>query len=246
MRFLSMDSPTTACKNALAAGSRRLRLRNLIDRYGTQEYFDTIKLQFGFTRRGAVRKLNQWLDGLGPPIAVKILNGVELEYGDLKSSSFIHLWKVLQEFRRNRISEEYTFAQLQASPWIRPEWVPELMTAARLHPPRTHLVSDPQEVPDNSAEPVCEPRFRWEPMTRPQLFLRLNEGQIYEILGESVVASFMIDGQKVDRWAAQEGGGWHGMRDLPCQPQTAKPNLRPKLLSISSAGKLCRRLTSLK
>ena len=31
--------PTTACKNAVAAGSRRLRLRNLIDRYGAQEYF---------------------------------------------------------------------------------------------------------------------------------------------------------------------------------------------------------------
>src|SRR5450759_2300657 len=56
--------PTTACKSAVAAGSRRLKLRNLIDRYGAQEYFDTLKLQFGFTFRGAVRKLPQWLDGL--------------------------------------------------------------------------------------------------------------------------------------------------------------------------------------
>src|ERR1700677_2389963 len=29
--------PTTVCKNAVVAGARRLRLRNLIDRYGTQE-----------------------------------------------------------------------------------------------------------------------------------------------------------------------------------------------------------------
>ncbi|HUS04896.1 MAG TPA: hypothetical protein VMZ52_01270 [Bryobacteraceae bacterium] len=47
--------PTTTCKNAVAAGARRLKLRNLIDRYGAQEYFDTLKLQFGFTFRGAVR-----------------------------------------------------------------------------------------------------------------------------------------------------------------------------------------------
>jgi len=80
--------PTTACKKAFAAGVRRLNLRNLIDRYGTQEYFDTLKLQFGFTLRGAVRRLPEWLDGLGPPIAVKILTGVECEYGDLKSRSF--------------------------------------------------------------------------------------------------------------------------------------------------------------
>src|ERR1017187_8201394 len=60
--------PTSACKKAMAAGARRLKLRNLIDHYGAQEYFDTLKLQFGFTLRGAVRKLPQWLDGLGLPI----------------------------------------------------------------------------------------------------------------------------------------------------------------------------------
>jgi hypothetical protein len=230
--------PTTACKNALAAGSRRLKLRNLIDRYGAQEYFDTLKLQFGFTHRGAVRKLPQWLDGLGIPIAVKILTGVELEYGDLSSSAFTDLWKALQEFRRNRISEAYTSVLLQASPWIRPEWTAELMTAAKLRLPRPQSPSDSPESLDHSNEAVCELHLRWEYPSKPQLSLRLNEEQIYEILGESDVALFTIDGQKVDRWTAQEGGGWRGMRELPCQPQGAKPNLRPKRLSISSGGTL--------
>jgi hypothetical protein len=230
--------PTTACKNAFAAGSRRLRLRNLIDRYGAQEYFDTLKLQFGFTRRGSVRKLPQWLDGLGLPIAVKILTGVELEYGDLRSSSFTDLWKALQDFRHNRISEECTSLLLQASPWIRPEWTPDLMAAAKLRTPRPQTPSDAPEALDHLNEAVCEMHLRWEYPSKPQLFLRLNEELIYEILGESDAALFTIDGQKVDRWKAQDGGGWYGMRELPCQPQGAKPNLRPRLLSISSEGKL--------
>jgi hypothetical protein len=137
-RFLSPlfvgGQPTTACKMALAAGAGRLKLRNLIDRYGAQEYFDTLKLQFGFTRRGAARRLPEWLDGLGLPIAVRVLTGVELEFGDLRSSSFNVLWKALDDFRRSRISVEEISALLQTSPWIRPQWAPELIRAASFAP----------------------------------------------------------------------------------------------------------------
>jgi len=229
--------PTTACKSAVAAGARRLNLRNLIDRYGTQEYFDTLKLQFGFTLRGAVRRLPEWLDGLGLPIAVKILVGVEPEYGDLKSSSFTELWKTLQDFRRSRVSEEHTSAMLQASPWIRPQWTPELLRAAKLRPNRTLSASTITETFDHPSEPMCESILEWEYPSKPRLVLRLNdEEKISQILGESDSATFAIDGRIVDRWVAQEEGGWRGKRELPCQPEGAKPNLRPKLLSISSAG----------
>jgi hypothetical protein len=230
--------PTSACKKAMAAGARRLKLRNLIDHYGAQEYFDTLKLQFGFTLRGAVRKLPQWLDGLGLPIAVRILTGGEPEYGDLKSSSFTDLWKALQDFRRSRVSVEYTSKLLQESPWIRPEWTPELMRAAKLRPPRLQTPSDVQEVLGRSSEAICEMLLRWEYPLKPELFLQLNEEHIYEILGEGETAVFAIDGRVVDRWTAQESGEWRGKRVLPCQPPGAKTNLRPKLLSISSEGKL--------
>jgi hypothetical protein len=227
--------PTTACKKAMAAGARRLNLRNLIDRYGAQEYFDTLKLQFGFTRSGAYRKLPEWLYAL-PPIAVRILTGAEPEYQDLRSGTFTSLWAVLQDFRHDRVSGEYTSAILQESPWIRPEWAPELMTAAKLRPTRPPALSDVQEILDHSNERACEMLLRWEYPSRPRLSLRLNEERIYEVLGESDTAIFAIDGRVVDRWTAQEGGGWRGRRELPCQPPDAKDNLRPKLLSISSAG----------
>ena len=222
----------------MAAGARRLELRNLIDRYGAQEYFDTLKLQFGFTRRGASRKLADWLDGLGLPIAVRILTGVESECGDLISSSFGVLWKALYDFRRRRVSLEEISALLQASPWIRPQWAPELVSAAQLHANRLCLPLPTIEIPVPTDEPVCELRLRWEYPAKPELSLRLNEERIYEILGGRDSATFAVDGRVVDRWTLQEGGGWRGRRNLPCQAEGAKHNLRPCLLSVSSEGKL--------
>lgn len=230
--------PTTACKIAVAAGARRLNLRNLIDRYGAQEYFDTLKLQFGFTRRGALRRLPEWLDGLGLPIAVRILTGVEPDYGDLQSGSFNDLWKALHDFRRGRLSDEYTSGLLQASPWIRSEWASELMRAAKLRPNRPFVPLSAPQILDPTNEPLCETILRWEYPAKPQLSLCLNEERIYEILSGCNTAIFAIDRRVVDRWTAQEGGGWRGSRELPCQPQGAKPNLRPNLLTISSEGKL--------
>lgn len=234
--------PTTACKNAMAAGARRLQMRNLIDRYGAQEYFDTLKLQFGFTLRGVLRKLPQWLDGLGVPIAVRILTGVESGYGDLKSGSFTDLWKALHNFRRSRSSAEDVSILLRASPWIRPEWAPEVITVAKLRPPRISNPLDPPDVLERSNEAICEMLLHWDYPAKPELFLQLNEEQIYEILGDAETAIFVIDGRVVDRWTAQESGGWRGKRTLPCQPLGAKTNLQPKLLSISSEGKLLREI----
>jgi len=230
--------PTTACKDALVDGARRLKLRNLIDRYGAQEYFDTVKLQFGFTRRGALRKLPDWLDGLGLPIAVRILAGDETEYGDLKSSSFSDLWTGLHDLRRGRVSDEYASALLGASPWIRPEWASELIGAAKLRPERTLTPSCAPEVLERANEPVCELLLRWDYPAKPQLALRLNEERIYEMLDACDTAIFAVDGRVVDRWGRQETGGWRGRRVLPCQPEGAKPSLRPNLLSISSEDKL--------
>jgi len=234
--------PTTACKNAVAAGARRLKLRNLIDRYGAQEYFDTLKLQFGFTFRGAVRKLPQWLDGIGLPIAVRILTGLESEYGDLRSDTFTDLWKVLQDFRRNRVSAEYTERLLRESPWIRPEWPPELMRVAKIRPPRPDTALEAREAPDRGDELVCEIFLKWEYPAKPELSVKLNEEQIREVLGEAETAVFGIDGQVIDRWTLQENGEWRGRRDLPCQRAGSKPNLRPGLLTVSSEGELLKEI----
>ncbi len=81
------DHPTELCKIAMAAGVRKLQLRNLIDRSGKQEYFDTIKLQIGFTYKGALRRMPDWLDGLGSTTAVQTLLGTDATVEDFDASS---------------------------------------------------------------------------------------------------------------------------------------------------------------
>jgi hypothetical protein len=228
--------PTPACKVAMAAGARRLGLRNLIDRYGTQEYFDTLKLQFGFTLQGGRKRLSDWLDGLPSPIAVSILRGNEEEYTDLQSESFRRLWKTLSEFRRGRVPEAYAMAALQESPWIRPSWTVEVLQAARRPASRPVVVRAAVESKNDFSEPICEATLRWEYPSKPRLSLQLNEDRIQELLVETNVAVFSVDGRVVSRWIAQAGGLWSGLRAIPCEPESAKakPNLRPKILSISS------------
>ena len=220
----------------MAAGARRLGLRNLIDRYGTQEYFDTLKLQFGFTLQGARKRLSDWLDGLPSPIAVNILRGNEEEYADLQSDSFRRLWKTLVEFRRGRVSEAYAMAALQECPWIRPSWTLEVLQAARRPASRPAVVRAAAESQNDSSEPICEPTLRWEFPAKPRLFLQLNEDRIQELLVETNVAVFSVDGRVVARWTAQAGGFWSGLRAIPCEPESAKakPNLRPKCSSSAA------------
>jgi len=235
--FDAAGQPNTACKDAMAAGARRLEFRNLIDRYGTQEYFETLKLQIGFTLRGAIRRLPEWLDGQGPPTAVQILNGSKFEFIDLKlgSTSFTELWKALQEYRRNRLSEEYASSVLESSPWVRESWVRDLLKAAKLRPNRTLSSSALTALPDELVEPLCEPILRWDYPEKPHLILKLNEEMIYDLLVGFDTAIFAIDGRIIDRWSVQEGGDWRGKRELGCQPTgAASSNLRPRLLSVSS------------
>ncbi len=235
--FDASGQPTTPCKDAIAAGARRLQVRKLIDRYGTQEYFETLKLQIGFTLKGAVRRLPEWLDGQGPPTAVQILNGSKFEFIelDLEARGFTKLWKTLQDYRRGRVSEEYTSSVLGSAPWVRSSWVPDLIKAARLRLNRATFSSAPTELANEIVEPLCEPILHWDYPHKPRLILRLNEERFCDLLVGFDTATFAVDDRVVDRWTAQEGGGWRGKRELPCQPEgVSKSNLRPRLLSISS------------
>jgi hypothetical protein len=141
--------PTEACKLAIAAGARRLRLRNLIDRHGTQEYFDTLKLQFGFTFKGAQRRLVDWLDGLPSPMAVDILRSADAEYHDLSSETFQEAWRTLLDFRKRRITESIATARLQKSPWIRQGRKSLRLCLAELRIRGFDTIAEASELPDH-------------------------------------------------------------------------------------------------
>ena len=73
--FLSNGQPSSLTKDVITDAVRALNLRHAMDIEGTQQWFTTIKLQFGFTYRGAKNRLAEWLVNLGRPHAVQYLIG---------------------------------------------------------------------------------------------------------------------------------------------------------------------------
>jgi hypothetical protein len=228
--------PTELCKVAMAAGARKLQLRNLIDRSGKQEYFDTIKLQIGFTINGALRRLPDWLDGLGPTTAVQMLIGMDPTSEDFNtaSPSFQRLWTTLREFRAGQISQFAASQRLYESPWVRAAWISQLLEAAKLHRPRR--VSTSGSEASYGSEPLFEPVFNWDYTSKPCFQLRLNEERVAELLMGRNTAVFTVDGVVVDRWSMDASGSFRGSRLLACQKAGQLSNLRPQSLSISCNG----------
>ena len=230
------DHPTELCKIAMAAGVRKLQLRNLIDRSGKQEYFDTIKLQVGFTFKGALRRLPDWLDGLGSTTAVQMLIETNVTIDDFNASSpsFQRLWTTLREFRAGRISHFAASQKLYESPWIRDAWISQLLEVAKLHRPRPVSISANDD--SYNSEALFEPVFNWDSASKPCFQLRLNEERVYELLTGKNTAVFTIDGVVVDRWSMEASGAFRGNRLLTCEKVGQPPNLRPQSLSISCNG----------
>lgn len=229
--------PSELCKLALAAGVQKLKFRNLIESDGKQEYFDTLKLQVGFTLKGVTRRLPEWLDGFGCTTAIRILNGAldDTSLADLPSSSFQSLWKTLREFRRGLRSRASASAILASSPWVRSAWVPQILEVPQLRLQRQ--TSTPQASNEEADEPLCEPILQWDDhQARPSLSVRLNEDRICEVLAGRDAAVFVIDGAVVGRWMAKPDGGFSGERQLVCKGSGGLPDLRPQCLTISCNG----------
>lgn len=75
--------PTRIHKDALEAAARWLNLRHVFGIEGLQNWFDTVYLQFGFTYRGFLRRLPEWLVGQGRTQAIQ-----HLLDGSMKSETF--------------------------------------------------------------------------------------------------------------------------------------------------------------
>ena len=231
------QQPTEICKTAMAAGARKLGLRNLIERDGKQEYFDTLKLQIGFTFQGATRRMPEWLDGFGHTTAVKLLNGFESDSNlcSFISGSFQDLWQTLRDFRASRIPESAASAFLRGSPWVRTSWIPELLEVTKTR--RAPRAASSSEMPDEAVvEALCEPVLRWRPPEKPSLQLRLNEARVCALLAGKDTATFAVDGVVVGRWQVESGGSFRGDRQLGCQKPGDTSNLRPRRLTITSNG----------
>jgi hypothetical protein len=239
--------PTWLLREAIVEAARALNLRNVIDVEGTQQWYMTVKLQFGFTHMGAKRRLAEWLVGLGAPHAVLCLGG-QSGNAELTSDSFRRLWTTLRQYRRGYVSEAEAREVLEQSPWVRPNWIEDLLPEARARI-ETLGRGDESDIGGSGTPSTVTPEERgaleaialsWPPGGRPRIVFRLDREAITEECENArcTELDFLVDGQRTSRWLRQEDGTWEGPDSVTAElgQQPAQVNLAPKLLAVCAGS----------
>ncbi|MCI0603727.1 hypothetical protein L0156_12030 [bacterium] len=238
-RFFPGGQPSFELKNAIASGAKALSLRHVIDWEGTQEYFITTKLQFGFTRRGASNHLAEWLVGLGVPFAVQLLSG-ESTRPELASETFKNLWSNLRDYRKGHLDEHKMRAILARSPWVKEHWIDFILSEARSRIERlgTGEERTPHVESKIGGESLQAVSLSWPTGEKPRIQLYIEREQVIARAAEfnSKQIIFSVDDKPVERWILQPDGGWLGSDKISCEPPSLRdrPNLQPTMLTIST------------
>lgn len=110
----------------LQEAAETFNLRHLFGQEGVHSWIDSIFLQFGFTQRGALKRLGTWLHSPQIPVAVS-----QLLRSSSSSREFKELWTCLRNISRQKAHSEAQRRFLQNSPWILPEWTADILVAAK-------------------------------------------------------------------------------------------------------------------
>ena len=168
--FDAQGQPKREFKDALEGAARKLNLRHLFGIAGTQNYYISVYLQFGFTRSG-IDRLPHWLAGAPASEAVSLLRGDDDTYlgtpNSIRSASFSTLWDTLRGFRSNNITEANARRALAANPWALSNWVDNLIEQST----KSRSIRDIQGG-DEQIEPppltfLEEPQLRWDSSPAP-------------------------------------------------------------------------------
>ena len=151
--------PRGVFKVAIEAAARKLDLRHVFGIEGTQNYYLSVYLQFGFTQKG-MERLAHWLAGQPSTQAIMYLLG---DHGpQMASQSFVRLWDGLRNYRRNNITESQARRILANSPWVLADWTDEFLRQARRHQ-ELGTADEGQAGGGEEAPPrfLADPRLRW-------------------------------------------------------------------------------------
>ncbi len=243
--FLSNGQPSSLTKDVISDAVRALNLRHVMDIEGTQQWFTTIKLQFGFTYRGAKNRLAEWLVNLGRPHAVQYLIG-DSDFPELTSKSFQALWSALTQYRRGLITESEILRSLEGNPWVKAHWVNDLLKEAKA---KISTLGIGEWYPGENATPhdgisdekFCTVRYialKWPNGESPRLRFHIDKQGIEDEVCNTNISEldFYIDSRKICRWLRQGDGSWAGEEMLFAEPDTYKqyPNLNPRILTMHS------------
>jgi hypothetical protein len=229
-RLFSEKHPRQSHKEAIETACHSWNLRHVFDSEGVQQWFQTIPLQFGFTRLGFDTRLADWLTGAKPPSSVQRL----LLPGDPNySESFELLWSSLKLLRQGRITLDRIDHVLIDSCWVLPSWHQQIKCEAfsRIETLGygnsdlpVHATITLQSNNDDTASFVGEPRLLWRPPGAP--VFRLDVVGIAEMGLTSDCYSIEVGGKERGLLVKQPDGTFRGPQEgfvtveFPTGPET--------------------------
>lgn len=160
--------PTYEHKAAFEAVAAHFQLRNVFGLAGTQNWYVSSYLQFGFTYRG-IEQLPMWLTGHPLTESIEDL----LHDPSRRSPTFDKLFGDLKLYRRGMITDQALRATIAASPWVLPQWGDRLVDAA-LQKMSLGMGTGGVIDPDDTLPFVDAPLLEWLPGQRPTITLRLQ------------------------------------------------------------------------
>ena len=161
--------PSAVLKEAIEAAARKFNLRHVFGRSGLQNWYDSLSLQFAFSRRDfdgdEGGHLGAWLSGIPGPIAVTLLADDD---GEFRSDSFEQTWQSLRGYRRKNVKLEACRRTLEASSWVLADWVDALLKAVEESRQRIDVEGAAGPTPAASEDFLARPRLEWPYPDRPQ------------------------------------------------------------------------------
>lgn len=165
--FTSVGQPTSLCREVLEQTARAFNLRHIYGQEGHKEWYSSVVLQFGFTRRGFERRLAEWLAGQTGTLSVRML----LEDRLLRSPSFHRVWEALWTYRKGNRTADQVRQVLADSPWVLPGWADALIRIARERreldalPPAESFEDEGHQLETF----LTDPKLIWEAPSAPYL-----------------------------------------------------------------------------
>jgi len=180
--LFAQNYPSQAYKDAVEQAARWLGLRHVFGMQGLQNWYDTIYLQFGFSRQGMMRHLPEWLAGYGETFSIQQL----LHDPRMRSESFVALWEMLRLFQRGNCTEQQLLAVVRESPWVLAEWTYDLLQKAKIrpHPVEGGLLSS-EDVAEGEAPFLDVPLLRWDLSSAPRFTCSLANLALLDLQDES-------------------------------------------------------------
>ena len=223
--------PNSRHRRMLESAAVELDLRRAFGEDSAQEWYQSIFLQFGFSRRGIERQLSHWIVGQHVPITILRLRDDPRHQSEL----FASLWKVMVGYRHGTETLGELHRLLEDSPWVLPDWHDAITQACRRKPAEglfSAIESLPDTAPDSTViQDVAGSGFLLTPMldvdqlkqAAPRVEFRATIAELSNVAMTEDVYRIEIPGHSPVVLVKQHDGRYEATcHDVPLHPLAAR------------------------